>query len=154
MGSLEYSVQIYEFWIQGGEIRSFEYRVHILIFTKLSLLILFLFHFCAIFCFGTWTKFETLNREQTQIPWFSLPKLPSLALMLRNLYFLPLLTLQTTKNMLISPQVFFSKSLWVLGVLILVMLCFGLKGVFCNRWAWSGLWRLTETYHRWAKWYF
>ena len=36
-----------------GEIRSFEYKVQTLIFTKLSLLILFLFHFCAIFCFGT-----------------------------------------------------------------------------------------------------
>ena len=35
------------------------------------------------------TKSETLNREQTQIPWFSLPKLPSLASMLRNFCFLP-----------------------------------------------------------------
>ncbi|KAL4606721.1 hypothetical protein ACB092_09G124000 [Castanea dentata] len=34
-------------------LRSFEYRVQILIFTKPSLLILFLFHFCAIFCFDT-----------------------------------------------------------------------------------------------------
>ena len=73
---------------------------------------------------------------------------------LRNLCFLPLQTLQTTKNTLISPQVSLSKSYWVFGVLIYVMLYFGVKRCFCNGWTWGGLRRLTETYHRWVKWYF
>ena len=62
--------------------------------------------------------------------------------------------IKTTKNTLISPQVSLLKSFWVLGVLIRVMLCFGVKRCFCNGWAWGGLRRLTETYHRWVKWYF
>ena len=73
---------------------------------------------------------------------------------LRNLCFIPLQTLQTTKNTLISPQVSLSKSFWVLGVLIRVMLCFGVKKCFCNGWAWGGLRRLTETYHKLIKWDF
>ena len=80
--------------------------------------------------------------------------IPSRAFMLRNLCFLPLQTLQTTKNTLISPQVSLSKSFWVSDVLIRVMLCFGIKMCFCNSWAWGGLRRLTKTYHRWVKWHF
>ena len=52
------------------------------------------------------------------------------------------------RNTLISPQVCLSKSFWVFGVLIRVMLYFGVKRCFCNSWAWGGLRRLTKIYHR------
>ena len=50
--------------------------------------------------------------------------------MMQNKCFLSLQTLQTTTNSLIVPRVSLSKSVWVLGVLIRVMFCFGVKGVF------------------------
>ena len=56
--------------------------------------------------------------------------IPCLALMMQNKCFLSLQTLQTTTNSLIVPRVSLSKSVWVLGVLIRVMFCFGVKGVF------------------------
>ena len=60
-GSLEYRVQIYEFWIQGGEIRSFEYRVQILIFTKLSLFYLVSLSFLCYFLFWHLNKIWNLK---------------------------------------------------------------------------------------------
>ena len=42
--------------------------------------------------------------------------IPCLTLMIQNKCFLPLQTLQTTKNKLNTPQVSLSKSFWVLGV--------------------------------------
>ena len=56
--------------------------------------------------------------------------IPCLASMMQNKCFLPLQTLQSTKNKLIAPQVSLSKIFWVLDVLICVMFYFGVKGVF------------------------
>ena len=80
--------------------------------------------------------------------------IPCLGSMMQNKCFLPLQTLQTTKNKLIAPQVSLSKSVWVLGVLIRVMFCFGVKRCFCNGRDRGGLRRVTETHLRWVKWYF
>ena len=49
---------------------------------------------------------------------------------MQNKCFLPLQTLQTTKNKLIAPQVSLLKSFWVLGVLIALCYVLGLKGIF------------------------
>ena len=56
--------------------------------------------------------------------------IPCLASMMQNKCFLSLQTLQTTTNSLIAPRVFLLKSVWVLGVLIRVMFCFGVKRCF------------------------
>ena len=80
--------------------------------------------------------------------------IPYLVTMMQNKCLIPLRTLQTTKNKLISPQVSLSKSFWVLGVLIRIMFCFGIKRCFCNDRDRGGLRRVTETYLKWVKWYF
>ena len=77
--------------------------------------------------------------------------IPCLASMMQNKCFLSLQTLQTKKNKLIAPQVSPSKSVWVLGVLICVIFCFGVKRCFCNGRDRGGLRRVTETYLRWVK---
>ena len=71
--------------------------------------------------------------------------IPCLAKMMQNKCFLSLQMLQTTTNSLIAPRVSLLKSVWIFGVLIHVMLCFGVKRCFCNRRDRGGLRRVTET---------